>query len=71
MTIYAPSYIDAIKNAFDEYYVELENGIDRESEVCTSEISINFMKIWDMNWNTKKNSFKVTMKELPDHSYPL
>lgn len=71
MTIYAPSYIDAIKNAFDEYYVELENGIDRESEVCTSEISSNFMKIWDMNWNTKKNSFKVTIEELPDHSYPI
>ena len=62
MTIYAPSYIDTIENAFSEYYIELENDIDREREVCTSETCINFMKIWDMNWNTKKNSFKVTME---------
>jgi hypothetical protein len=62
MTIYAPSYIDTIKNAFDEYYIELENDIDIEREVCTSETCINFMKIWNMNWNTKRNSFKVTME---------
>ena len=62
MTIYARSYIDTIENAFSEYYIELENDIDREREACTSETYTNFMKIWDMNWNTKKNSFKVTMQ---------
>jgi len=62
MTIYAHSYVDAIKNAFDEYYVEIENGINRENEVCTSKTCVNFMKVWDMNWNIKKNSFKVTME---------